>query len=261
MINKNVFINKFFQKNPNFPSQFLHLYYHNEDEVYAILCNFNESGKISPKDIQNIKNLSNNPDIITKCCEMFEKNPEIIELIGDFILKTGKMNPTVDELVSFLQNSKTSTGKVVLSDSNNIVVYKLNQNSELMNDVAFKMTFLIETIKNKKQITKRLFIQDAESYDRGKGIYTEILNNFLPKICYNNRIPYIVLNASAYDSNSAERGGQEKLEQFYKKLGYFKVKENYDKDFMAVKESDFDEDMPVYCKVLDREREYDDFSK
>ena len=261
MINKNMFLNNFFQKNPNFPSQFLHLYYRNDDEAYAILCNFNDSNKILPTEMQKIKSISNGQNVLAKCCEIFEKKPEIIELIGDFILKSGNTNPTTDELINFLQNANHISGKVALGGVNSIVAYKLKPNGEMKNDISFKMTFLIEKIRNNKQTIKRLFIQDAESYDRGKGIYTEILNNFLPKICYNNRIPYIVLNASAYDSNSAERGGQEKLEQFYKKLGYFKVKENYDKDFMAVKESDFDKQLPVYCKVLDREREYDDFSK
>ena len=69
------------------------------------------------------------------------------------------------------------------------------------------------------------------------------------------------MNASAYDNNDDKRGGQEKLEMFYKKLGYFKIQEEYDDELGVAKESDFDEDMPVYCKVVDREKEYDDFSK
>ena len=259
MINKNVFFNKFFKKNPNFPSDFLYTYFCNENEGYAFLCNYNEGSKVSLRDIQKIKSLSGDPDIVSKCCQIFEKNSDMLELVGDFIIKTGKMNPSADELISFLQNAGASKSKTTLGESNTIVAYKLTSDGELANDVSFKMTFLIEKFKNRRQFQKRLYIQEAESYDRGKGIYTEILNGFLPKLCVKNNISYIVLNASAHDKNS-EKGGQENLEKFYKKLGYFRVKEGYDNELGVIKESDFDEGMPVYCKIIDREKEYDDYS-
>ena len=129
--------------------------------------------------------------------------------------------------------------------------YKLptqDDSGEIGDNSVFNMDFDIQTIRHKGQNTKRIFINNVESFDRGKGLYSELLNNYLPKLCIQNNINWIVLKAVAFDTNSAEKGGQQNLENFYKKLLFQKT--NGSEHFLSevICEKDFQDGLPLYCK-------------
>lgn len=257
MVNKSKFYIDFLNENPSISKDFVHLYTCEKDgSSYAILCNFIENNSITKAELNKIEELAKKNGALQSFCEVFKNNFKMIEVATDYVLKTNNMEPTLNELIDYIKKSGKKNEKVVLGNENNISVFKVDDNGKVTDDVVFKMNFSIEEVKYNNQINKRLFIENAESFERGKGIYKEILINMLPALCLKNKISAIVLNASAFEVDNAQRGGQEKLENFYKNLSFFKATEFSEEDKGIVKASDFDEGLPVYCKYIDHEQVY-----
>ena len=154
--------------------------------------------------------------------------------------------------------SKKQTSKLetTLDKSNTITAHKVLEDGSLEEDAAFKMSFDVEAVKTERQIKKRCFVEEAESFDQGKGLYKHALTKLLPSLCEAEQISGIVLNASAFDVSS-ENNTQNKLEAFYQNQGFTKVGENEMSDFGLVCSSDFKDNLPVYYKSVSMEQTYE----
>ena len=78
----------------------------------------------------------------------------------------------------------------------------------------------------------------------------------IPAICEANKLSVVVLAASAFEGDGSEKGGQEKLENFYRAQGFSKASESFDEN-PFVKSSDFDEGLPVYYKQIEMEHVFE----
>ena len=230
---------------------------------YAIVTNFqtNEPG-LTKEEIEELKaRITGDKKPIEAFYEMFwNKNSRYLDYAGDLSIN-GNPNPTVDELVSYIKRrcenydarnsgakgSKKDDNTPKLRRSNQTLVYKVKENGEL-GELVFKMDFAIEDYSRPTNDVKnrRCYINIAESFDRGKGICREVITRYLPKVCSLRNVSAIVFNAVAHETNSAEKGGQEKLENFYRSCGYTKVAEDERFDFPGVMEQDFKNDDPVF---------------
>lgn len=255
---KEAILNKFFSENPDFPKNHVNVYpYVKGDEVkafYVFLCNEpSESGVLSPKDIKKFLAVvgENNSNALEGFCTMFSNNYDAIEAVSNLVLKEGKSNFSAQEIAQhFAKNEKQKTGlKPTLDKSNTITAHKVLEDGSLQDDASFKMSFDVENVKAEKQIKKRCFVEEAESFDSGKGLYKHALTKLLPSLCEAEQISGIVLNASAFDVSS-ENNTQNKLENFYQNQGFTKVGESEMNDFGLVRPSDFKDDLPVYFKPV-----------
>ncbi len=253
MNERDIFLNNFFSENPKFPREFVHLYKCERDgSSYAILCNYAEQNSISNQELEKIRELSKEKGALTSFCEVFSANSNMLELATDYILKTDNLDPSLEDLLNFVMSPKFKDKEVGLGSQNTITAFKLDKDFKITDEVSFKLDFLVETIKRGKQISNRLFIESAESFERGKGIYTEILKKFIPNICEANKLSVVVLAASAFEGDGSEKGGQERLENFYRAQGFSKASESFEEN-PFVKSSDFDEGLPVYYKQIEME--------
>lgn len=257
MNERNIFLNNFFSENPKFPKEFVHFYKCERDgSAYGILCNFVEQNSISSQEIEKIQNLSKEKGALSSFCEVFSNNPKMLELATDYILKTNNLDPSLEDLLNFVKSSKRKDKEVSLGRDNTITAFKLDEDLKITDDVSFKLDFSVEEIKRGKQASNRLFIESAESFERGKGIYTEILRKVIPAICEANKLSVVVLEASAFEGDGSEKGGQEKLENFYRAQGFSKASESFDEN-PFVKSSDFDEGLPVFYKQIEMEHVFE----
>ena len=251
------FYDKFFNLNPNFSKNLVKFYSATDGVSYAILCNYSQQNLISEKDLERIRKLSESSDVLSSFCEVFKNNSKMIELIGDYIIKTNNLSPKIEELIDFVEETNKNGSSSKLMRQNSITVYKVTEDLEISNDLSFIMDFNIEDIKTERQIKRRVYIESAESFERGKGIYSEIINNFLPRICKVAKASAIVLQASEFENDNSGKGGQEKLENFYKNNGFLKADEQSQEDGIYIKSSDFDEGFPVYYKQIEYEQIFD----
>ena len=253
MNERDIFLNNFFSENPKFPREFVHFYKCERDgSAYAILCNYVEQNSISNQDLEKIRELSKEKGALNSFCEVFSANSNMLELATDYILKTDNLDPSLEDLLNFVMSPKFKDKEVGLGSQNTITAFKLDKDFKITDEVSFKLDFLVETIKRGKQISNRLFIESAESFERGKGIYTEILKKFIPNICEANKLSVVVLAASAFEGDGSEKGGQERLENFYRAQGFSKASESFEEN-PFVKSSDFDEGLPVFYKQIEME--------
>lgn len=252
---KEAILKKFFSENPNFPKRNISVYpCIKNDEIkdfYVFLCNEpSSSGAIGNNDLKKFLATvgENCKSALVPFCEMFQKNSNAIEQITDLIIKTNKSDFSASEIVDYFSKNKNAE-KIVeegLSSSNTITAHKVLADGSLSEDVSFKMDSSIEEIKTQKQTKKRCVINEAESFDKNKGLYREALN-FLSTLCEKDQVSGLVLQASAFDVES-ENTTQSKLENFYKNNGFVKVNESEISDYNLVRSSDFNDELPVYFK-------------
>jgi hypothetical protein len=180
----------------------------------------------------------------------FSKNTSVLEAISSFYDDDNQdfeAGESVEKFVDFINKKmpkKQATGK--LQKNNNMEVYKVLENGDL-GELVFKMDFTCEKYGPKDYQMKRFKINNAESFDRGNGIYKNLLTKYLPKLARKFGVSAMVLEASAFDTNSAERGGQANLEEFYKNCGFTRVLESERADFPGVLPNDYDHsNNPIY---------------
>lgn len=244
---KNNFISTFFNKNPNFPKSFIKLHFYNDKSKYVLLCNYKEYKTFVKDDIENLLKTTNDSNFVEKYCEIFVDNEDALNVMSNYLIDNNDEKFCKNKFIKFLNNLPQKNNKTTLHKNNLIVAYKLDDNNNMEENPIFKMHFKVQILnKSKKQF--RIFIDDAESFDRGKGIYTKILKEMLPQICKKYKIGSIVFNASAYDLDNTSKGHQDQLEKFYLKQGYKKAKE-HEKNF--INSDDFKDGLPVYYKEID----------
>ena len=261
---KEAILNKFFKENPDFPKNHVNVFpYVKGDEVkdfYVFLCNEpSESGVLSKKEIKDFLAFAQTKgNAVDAFCTMFAKNNDAIESITDLMLKKFSNDLSAQEIAQHFSKSKKQTSKLetTLDKSNTITAHKVLEDGSLEEDAAFKMSFDVEAVKTERQIKKRCFVEEAESFDQGKGLYKHALTKLLPSLCEAEQISGIVLNASAFDVSS-ENNTQNKLEAFYQNQGFTKVGENEMSDFGLVCPSDFKDNLPVYYKSISMEQTYE----
>lgn len=259
MVNKSEIYSNFFKENQTFPRNFLDVYTCEKDgSSYLILCNYNNSKTISEQAFEKIKKQSEQKDVYKAFYEYFDGQEDVLQLIGNYFIETQNINPSVEELANYINKAipTPKDGKTKIERANTIIALKIDEKGKITNNLAFNMSFNIETIKSIRETKNRAFIKNAESFERGKGIYKEILTKFLPQILSKNKIPVIVLQASAFDSDSNEKTSQKNLEQFYKSVGFTRAYENIEEDTNFIRESDFTEGLPVYYKYVSAEKMY-----
>lgn len=252
---KEAILKKFFDENPNFPKRNISVYpYVKDDKVedfYVFLCNEpSSSGALGTNDLKKFLAAvgENCKSALVPFCEMFQKNSNAIEQITDLIIKTNKSDFSSSEIVDYFSKNK-SAEKVIeegLTSSNTITAHKVLSDGSLSEDASFKLDSAVEEIKTQKQTKKRCVINEAESFDKGKGLYREALK-FIQSLCEKDQVSGLVLQASAFDFEQG-RASQEKLEKFYQKNGFVKVDESEISDYNLVRSSDFNDELPVYFK-------------
>lgn len=262
MLTKELIKEKFYEKHPDFNlnnktrSLFdIYVLEGKEGELsfYGVTTNLSKSSRgLNEAQIKELnEKAAKGENVLFAASAMFENNKRIITCVGDFYEK-GKLNPTVEEFASYIEKKFEKTKQTPgLSKNNYTEVFKINKDGEL-DEKVFNMRFQIDNFSKVTDDAKkyRCFINNAESYDRGKGIYKYILTTYLPNLCSSRNISTIVLNAVAHETNSAEKGGQIKLEEMYKNCGYTNVKKCERKDFPGVLEKDFEEGHPVYSAFV-----------
>ena len=246
MIN-HVIVDKFLANHPNIYKNFVHLYDY-YGQKYLFIVNYDHQEISLNNVVSIINNIKTDNNFVQNCCEAFVNYPAVLDVMTKCYLLRGK-NITPQMLIE--EYKKFSLDKVQntkLYKHNVIKAYMVDDSGEIGDNSVFNMDFDIQTIRHKGQNTKRIFINNVESLDRGKGLYSELLNNYLPKLCIQNDINWIVLKAVAFDTNSAEKGGQQNLENFYKKLLFQKTNENENFLSEVICEKDFQDGLPLYCK-------------
>lgn len=257
---KEAILKKFFTDNPNFPKGNVYVYpYTKDDEIkdfFVLLCNEpSSSGTLSSAELKKFLAYAgeSNQNALNIFCEMFQKKSDAIEQITDLIIKTNKSDFSASEIVEHFSKDKSMEKTVSegLLNANTITAHKIMKDGSLSEDISFKLDCEIEEIKTQKQTKKRCLINEAESFEKGKGLYRESLK-FLSTLCEKEQVSGMVLQASAFNVES-ENTTQEKLENFYKNNGFVKVAENEISDYNLVRPSDFNDELPIYFKNVGME--------
>ncbi len=251
------FTSNFFKKYPNFPKTFFHYYVCEKDGAqYVFFCNFHQQSQTILKIKQQIQSYLKGGKTFEELSKCYVDNPSVLNFLTKFYLSKNFPNKTKENFLSFLQDQTKTNDKYSLKKENVVVGYKINQNGKIQKPAVFKMNFKIQNIKKNKQKVKRIFIESAESFERGKGLYSQVLNYMIEKICRKANIRHVVLNASSYDSDKTGKGTQQKLESFYKRMGFYKLEEDEEGFASYAIKNDFEKGMPVYCKEIDFEKCY-----
>ena len=252
---KEIIRDKYLSENPGFPKALVNVYAKEKNgkvNFYIGICNgFNSVSAMNEASLDEVnKRVKNGEAVINAFANAFSNNNGVIEAISAFYDDNNQdfeASSSVEKFAEFISKKipkKQVGGKIY--ESNNYEVYKVLENGDI-GSLVFKMDFDCEKFGSGDYQSKRFKINNAESYDRGNGIYKNALTKFLPKLARKRSASAIVLEASAFDTNSAERGGQKKLEEFYKNCGFTKVLESERADFPGVLEEDYDHsNNPIY---------------
>lgn len=255
MITKEIIRDKYLSENPGFPKALVNVHSKEKDGrtvFYIGICNASDSASVmNDAQIEEIKKtVSAGEKVINAFANAFSKNESVLEAISSFYDDDNQdfeASSSVEKFAEFITKKmpkKQAAGKI--QQNNNFEVYKVLENGDL-GDLVFKMDFTCEKFGSKDYQSKRFKINNAESFDRGNGIYKNLLTKYLPKLARKSGVSAIVLEASAFDTNSAERGGQANLEEFYKNCGFTKVLESERADFPGVLPKDYDHsNNPIY---------------
>ncbi len=231
--------------------------------VFALIynCQVKNTSAITEADKKKLIQLTTGSpnDALNIFLEYYRNKPKMIEMVTDYALKKESLQLPIKEIFEYFESVKEPEQERVEEDGilkphGSIGGYKVNvNNGTLDGNAIFNSQITVEKIGSKKKEITRCFVENIETQEdaRGKGLCREMVTKMLPALCTNDNIPAIVLQASAFDTNSAVKGGQEKLEKFYADSGFTRV--TADEDDIYTKFDDFDEGMPVFVKEVIQE--------
>ena len=214
-------------------------------ENFALICNMQEKG-LGAEKIEALKQkIALSQNVTASLCEFFKDNTEALNYLTTYYIDHSGDMSNIEEVVTFVGNG-LKTNKVGLKKNNNISAYKINEDGSLEQEFAFKANFKIEKVNG----AFRCWIDSAETRDdeRGKGLYTTVLSDMLPKICLKQGIKSIALQADAFAINSDKT--QKELESLYVNNGFTKVSKSEISDYVGVTGDDFEEGKPIFLKPL-----------
>lgn len=255
MLTKEIIRDKYLKENPGFPKALVNVHAKEKDgkvNFYLGICNAVGSDSVmNDAQIEEIKkSVEAGEKVINAFANAFSKNQNVLEAISAFYddnnndFEAGSSVEKFAEFISKKMPKEKTGGKIY--ENNNFQAFKVLENGDL-GELVFKMDFNCEKFGSGDYQSKRFKINSAESFDRGNGIYKNLLTKYLPKLARKCSVTAIVLEASAFDTNSAEKGGQQKLEEFYKNCGLTKVLESERADFPGVLSQDYDHsNNPIY---------------
>lgn len=241
------FREKFAKDFPDFNNLFVNVHNYEKNgktESFALICNMQEKG-LNADEMQKLEQQFNSSQNGAQfLCEFFYGNEKALELITTYFINNGKIDDFKD-VMSFVENG-LKTKKVGLKKYNSISGFKINEDGSLENEIAFKMNFKIEKVNG----NNRCWISSAESREdiRGKGVYTKVLSNMLPKILEKYRVKAIGLHADAFAVNADK--SQKELETFYISNGFTKVSKSELADNISISRNDFEDGKPVFLKPI-----------
>lgn len=220
---KNEIENIILRKYSNLPRANVFVHITKEAVPVALIVNPpEESALVKEKDFEQIEGVDS--EKITNFCEKFVSKPAVLDAVGTFW--TSGKQITWENFKKFMLNQKGSVTNSKLGKNNVVCAYKVLEDGSLDENIIFKMNFACKCAKNKiGDVVNRIYIEDAETETawRGQGIYTSVLTKLLPQVAETRKIKSVVLSADAFDTNSATKGGQEKLEKFYRNCGFSKT--------------------------------------
>lgn len=216
---ENIILRKYLE----FPRENLYIHVTKEEVPIAILCNPPEENTlVCEKDFEKALG-ETDAEKITSFCENFASKSAILDAVGTFWTSGAEIS--WKNFKEFMKNQKGVVSSSKLGKDNFVCARRVLSDGSLDENSIFRMNFSCKAVKNKAgSIVRRIYIENAETETnwRGQGIYTAVLTKLLPKIGETKKVKSIVLSADAFDTNNVKKGGQEKLESFYKNIGFIK---------------------------------------